>query len=114
MAHLTEDMTRLVAEIYGHHLDRNRLMRDVRHAAADLRRTVAQTVSGSRAARIARMSEQQKRLRGFALNLKETVGGMRAAFHDDLAGAHRAWFGGSKTVTKNTREGGRERSRAKA
>ena len=100
MGRLTEDFTRLVAEINSRHMDRVRLMRDLRHSTADMKRSVSQAMSRFHAARLAQSREQQKRLRGFATSLRETVTGMRAAFAEDLAGAHAAWFGGLKVEAR--------------
>jgi hypothetical protein len=114
MVRLTEDMTRLAAEIFGHHTDRNRLMRDIKQVTAAMKRTVAQTMSHSHAARAVQTRGQQKRLRAFALNLRETIGGMRTSFAGDLAGAHVAWFGGPKPEARVKAGRGHEQSRGKA
>jgi hypothetical protein len=41
MGRLTEDMTRLVGEIHAARDDRGRLMRDLKHATAEMKRAVA-------------------------------------------------------------------------
>lgn len=114
MAHLTDDMRRLTAEIAGHRVDRDRLIRDVKHATAELKRGMAQALSSAHAARLAHTKEQQKHLRQFATHLNKTVTEMRTAFADDLAGAHGAWFGKPRTEARARGERAPERAHAKA
>lgn len=93
MARLTDGMTRLVGEIHSDHVGR-------KHATIELKRSMAQTVAHLHRARLAHTKEQQKHLREFAVALKHSVDGMRAAFAADVAGAHAAWFGGSKAGSR--------------
>jgi hypothetical protein len=93
MGQLTEDMTRLAAEINSGRSDRARLMREVKQATTEMKRAVAQMNARFHAAHAHMAREQQQRLRGFVSGLHNTVAGLRGAFASDLAGARAAFFG---------------------
>ena len=93
MGRFTEDMTRLVAEINTERRDRGRLVREMKHSTAEMKRAVAQMLTRFHAAHVQMAREQHQSLRGFASNLHNTVTGLLNAFASDLAGARAAWFG---------------------
>src|SRR3990167_5016436 len=93
MGRMTEDMTRLVAEINTERCERGRLMREMQQSTADMKRAVADMKAGSHAAHAQMAREQRQNLGGFMSNLHNTVAGMRTAFASDLAGARAAFFG---------------------
>lgn len=111
MGRLTDDMTRLVGEIHASRDDRGRLLRDLKHATVDMKRTVAGMQAGFRSHRVDMVRSQQRMLRGFVSGLRATVGGVRKECADDIAGAYKVWAG---TVTAaapatpgRTRRGGK-------
>jgi hypothetical protein len=93
MGRLTEDMTRLVAEINTERSDRGRLMQEMRHSTAEMKRAVAHMKTRFHAAHKQMAREQRHSLKGFTSNLQNTVAGLRTAFSTDLAGARAAFFG---------------------
>ena len=108
MGRLTDDMTRLVGEIHAGRDERGRLMRDLKHATAEMKRAVAGTQAGFRSAHAEMARRQQRMLRGFVSGLKTRVATFRKEFADDLAGAHRIWVGGAAaTMPGRTRRGGK-------
>ena len=108
MARLTDDMTRLVGEIHVAHDDRRRLMRDLKHATVEMKRTVAGMQAGFRSAHADMVRSQQRMLRGFVSGLRDTVAGLRKTCADDLAGAHKAWAGAAAgAMAGRTRRGGK-------
>jgi hypothetical protein len=106
MGRLTDDMTRLVGEIHGARDQRGRLIRDVKHATAEMKRAVAGMQAGFSSAHADMARTQQRMLRGFVSGLRATVAGLRKGSADDLAGAHRAWAGGA-AMGGRARRGGR-------
>ncbi|MEK7757023.1 MAG: hypothetical protein AAB385_07410 [Planctomycetota bacterium] len=86
MGRLTDDMTRLVGEIHTGHEERRRFVRDIKDNVAAMRATF-------RAA-----NEERAR----------TVRQMLKKCADDLAGAHKAWFGTmTAAMPGRTRRGGK-------
>ena len=86
MNNLTNDMTRLCGEIAA--------LRDSRAALiSNLVETTKEMLAGFGEAR-AEMAEQTKaKLREFVLQLKGQVADLLEVYQNDLAGAHRAWYG---------------------
>lgn len=93
MGHLTEDMTRLVAEIQVGRTERGRMMKELREATATMQRDVGHMMSDFHAAHKAMAQTQREHLRGFTAGLHRAVVTMRTEFANDLAGAHAAFFG---------------------
>ena len=93
MGRLTEDMTRLVAEINTGRSERGQLIRDMRHSTGEMKRAVAHQMRDFHAAHTQMARQQRQSLRGFVSGLHNTVVGLRTAFANDLAGARAAFFG---------------------
>jgi len=93
MGRLTDDMTRLVAEIQIGHGERERLVRDLKRGVQGHRREVARMMAGSRAAHLEMARRQRQMLRGFVSDLAGAVGGLRRGLATDLDGARKAWRG---------------------
>jgi hypothetical protein len=106
MGRLTDDMTRLVGEIHGARDERGRLVRDLKHATAEMKRAVAGMQGGFRSAHADMGRRQQRMLGGFVSGLRTTVAGLRKGSADDLAGARKAWVGGA-AMGGRARRGGR-------
>ncbi len=78
------------------------------YAARRVKQAVAGMQSGFRLAHADMARRQQRMLGGFASSLRGTVAGLRKAFADDLAGAHRVWAGAAPgTMAGRTRRGGK-------
>jgi hypothetical protein len=106
MGRLTDDTTRLVAEIHAGRGERGQLLRDLRQSTAEMKRAVAAMQAGFHVAHADRARRQQRTLRGFVLGLRCTVAGLRNAFANDLTGAHSAWVGaGAAAATGHGRRG---------
>lgn len=106
MGRLTDDITRLVAEIHAGHGERGRLLRDLRQSTAEMKGAVAAMQAGFRGAHGDMATRQQRMLRGFVAGLRGTVAGLRNGFANDLAGAHNAWVGaGAGATTGRGRRG---------
>jgi hypothetical protein len=99
MGRLTDDTTRLVAEIHAARGERGQLLRDLRQSMAEMKRAVAALQAGFHAAHADRAARQQRTLRGFVLGLRGTVADLRKAFANDLEGAHSAWVGAGVAAT---------------
>ena len=93
MGRLTEDMTRLAAEINTERSERGRLVREVRHSTSEMKRAVAHMMGRFHSTHAQMAREQRQSLRGFVSSLHNTVMGLRTAFASDLAGARAAFFG---------------------
>lgn len=98
MGRLTDDMTRLVAQIQAGHADRGRVIRDVRHATVEMRRAVAGMQAGFRAGHADMVRRQRRMLHGFISGLRDTVAGLRKGCADDLAGARGIWVNAAATA----------------
>lgn len=109
MGQLADDMTRLVGEIQVSRNDRGRLLRDLKHATVEMKRTVAGMQAGFRSHHAEIVRRQQRMLRGFVSGLRATVAGLRKGSADDLAGARKAWAGTvvAAAAAGRTRRGGR-------
>jgi hypothetical protein len=109
MGRLTDDMTRLVGEIHASRDDRGRLLRDLKLATVDMKRTVAGMQAGFHSHRADMVQRQQRMLRGFVSGLRATVGGLRKECADDIAGAYKAWAGTAAVPATpgRTRRGGK-------
>jgi hypothetical protein len=118
MGRLTEDATRLCAEIAA--------LRDARLGFVQgLRDTVSTTQADLRSAR-AKMGKRARTERGvftsslvgFAGHLAGLVAGLRQEFASDLAGAHSAWTAVTRPGRPRTQSGaqgqGKGRSRSKS
>ncbi len=96
MGRLTDDMTRLVGEIHMGHEERGRFVRDIKDNVAAMRATF-------RAANAERVRTVTERVRTVRQMLKETA--------DEMAGAHKAWFGTMTAAmpgsTRRGRRGGK-------
>lgn len=99
MGRMTDDMTRLVGEIRASRDDRGRLLQDLKHGTAEMKRAVARMQTGFRSQRADMVRRQQRMLRGFVSGLRSTVAGLRKECSDDLAGAHNVWSGPSAVTT---------------
>lgn len=99
MGRLTDDITRLVAEIHAGRGERGRLLRDLRQSTAEMKRAVGAMQAGFHAARADMAARQQRALRGFVLGLRGTVAGLRNSLANDLTGAHNAWVGAGAAAT---------------
>lgn len=93
MGRLTEDMTRLVAEINAKRSERAGMIRDVKHGTGQMKRAVAEMLSSFHAAHSEMARTQRRSLRDFTSGLEHMVAGMRSAFASDLSGARAAFFG---------------------
>lgn len=93
MGRLTDDMTRLVAEIQAGRTDRARLVRDIKRATAEMRHAVGRMLGGFRAAHAEMARRQQRVLRGFAAGLRSTVRSTQREFAADVGAARQAWVG---------------------
>jgi hypothetical protein len=80
-------MTRLVGEIHMGHAERGRMIGDLKHSVAQMR-------AGFRSAHTEMARKQHRMLSNFVSGLRFTVAGLRKTFGEDIAGAHRAFFGG--------------------
>ena len=108
MGRLTDDMTRLVGEIHAGRNDRGRLVRDLKTATVEMKGAVAGMQAGFRSAHADMTRRQRRMLHGFTAGLRGTVAGLRKAFADDLAGAHKVWAGTAPGVMAGrTRRGGK-------
>ncbi len=99
MERLTEDMTRLVAEIHAGRNERGQLIRDIRRSTTEMQRAVGHMMGRAHAARMQMAREQRQSLHTFAMTLRHTVSGLRTAFASDLAGARAAFFGAASAST---------------
>lgn len=93
MGRLTDDMTRLIGEIHAGRAERSRMIRDIRHATAEMKHAVADMQAGFRSARADMARTQRRMLHGFMVGLRSRVAFLRKEMADDLAGAHRLWVG---------------------
>ncbi len=100
MNNLTNDMTRLCGEIAALRDSRAAVISNLAETREEMQAGVSRMLAGFGEAR-AEMAEQTKGgLREFVLQLKGPVNDLRQkvadlleGFRDDLAGAHRAWYG---------------------
>jgi len=109
MGRLTDDMTRLVGEIHASRDDRGRLLRDLKHATAEMKQAVGRMQAGFRSQQADIVRRQQRMLRGFVSGLRSTVAGLRKECADDLGGAHNVWGGAAAAAATRgrTRRGGK-------
>lgn len=107
MGRVTDDMTRLVGEIRASRDDRGRLVRDLRQGTAQMKRAVVRMEAGFRSHRADMARAQQRMLGGFVSGLKATVGGLRKACADDLAGARSVWVGAAAVKPERSRRAGK-------
>ena len=109
MGRLTTEVTRLVEDIQGTRGERQRLVRAVRQASAEMRRAVVRMRQGFRAANAQMAKRQAHGLHQFMSGLRGNVAALRHELRTDLAGARAAWIGSVAAPA------GRERAkRAKA
>jgi hypothetical protein len=101
MGKITEDMTRLHEEILVMRNARRSLIVDLKDGA----RRLSSTVSGVRGELRSRtgfiVNEARSEREAFTAGLKESVLIARNQIKQELAGAHRAWLGGSSKIKKN-------------
>jgi len=92
---LTDDMTRLCAEILALRKMRGNLMSEIQHDSKGRKKAVAKFCAhlGSARAALARRSKHDRV--AFMNHLRRTVGAQRQEMRDDLAGARNAWAGKS-------------------
>lgn len=92
---LTEDMTRLCAEILALRKMRGSLMSEMQHDSKGRKQAVATFCAhlGSARAATARRSKHERV--AFMNHLRRSVGAQRREMRDDLAGARSAWAGKS-------------------
>ncbi len=108
MGRMTDDVTRLVGEIRASRDDRGRMMQDLRHVTADMKRAVAAMQTGFRSDHADMTRRQQRMLHGFVSGLKTKVATLRKEFANDLAGARKAWAGAAAmAMPGRTRRGGK-------
>ncbi len=93
MGRLTEDMTRLAAEINVERGERGRLIRDMKSSTKDMKHAVAHMMGSFHSAQAQMAREQRRNLRGFVSSLHNTVLALRTECAHDLAGARAAFFG---------------------
>ena len=108
MGVLTDDMTRLSGEIAQLHGSLEAFVGDLETGVAamkaDFRKSHRQMAKKTAA-------ERAK----FVSDLVGKVAGLRNGFADDIAGAHQAWFGGTRATSgRGTRRTAGRRSKAKA
>ncbi|HUS44649.1 MAG TPA: hypothetical protein VM219_01235 [Phycisphaerae bacterium] len=107
MGVLTDDMTRLHGEIVELHGSLEAFVEDVKNGVvtmqADFRKAHHQMAKRTAAERAA-----------FVSDLTKQVAGMRKEFATDIAGAHQAWFGGTRRATAGGGRAAGRRSKAKA
>lgn len=99
MGRLTDDITRLVGEIHAGRGERERLVQDLRHATAEMKRTVAAMQARFHAAHADTAARKRRWLREFVGGLRSTVTSLRNGFANDLSGAHNAWVGSGFAAT---------------
>ena len=85
---LTDDMTRLRAEIQAMRKMRGSLITELKQAVAEL-------CAGFRSARAAMAKRTRNERVAFLATLRRSVGAQRRENRDDLAGARSAWAGRS-------------------
>lgn len=93
MGRLTTEVTRLVADIQATRGERDRLIRALRQASAEMRRAVVRMRGGFRAAHAHMAKRQERGLHEFTSGLRGRVMGLRQGLRTDLAGARAAWMG---------------------
>ena len=93
MGNLTGDMRRLRNEISVLRGSRESLIKELARVAKDRRNVVAGMRAGFRNAHAEMARNSRAERVAFLSDLKKVVFGMRKEFADDLAGAHKAWFG---------------------
>jgi len=93
MGNLTGDMRRLRNEIGVLRGSRESLLMELARMAKDRKNTVAGMRTGFRNAHAEMARSSRAERVAFLSDLKKVVFGMRKEFADDLAGAHKAWFG---------------------
>ena len=111
MGRMTDDMTRLNAEINIGRMERNRMRRELAHSTAEMKRAVAQMTARFQSTHAHMAREQRERLHAFVSGLHNSVMSMRTAFVSDLVGARAAFFGAGSaagTRTRRTRSHGGE------
>ena len=105
MGQMTDDMTRLNAEINIGRLDRDRLRRELAHSTGEMKRAVSQMTARVRSTHAHMAREQRERLHAFVSGLHDTVMSLRTGFVSELAGARAAFFGaGSVGESHKVRE----------
>ncbi len=92
MGRLTDDMTRLVAEINTGHSERSRLIPEGKHSNS-------QMMNRFHATHTQMAREQRQSLQRFTSTLRQTVAGLRMVFAADIAGARAVFFGGAAAVS---------------
>jgi hypothetical protein len=93
MGNLTDDMTRLCADIVSLRNARGTLMKEMAREAKDLEKSVSSMCAGFTKARKDMARKTGAERARFVSGLHKTVTRMKKEIHDDLAGAHRAWCG---------------------
>ena len=93
MGNLTGDMRRLRNEIGVLRGSRESLVKELARVAKDRKNAVAGMRADFRDAHAEMARNSRAERETFISNLRKAVFGMRKEFTDDLAGAHRAWFG---------------------
>ena len=93
MGNLTNDMTRLCADIVSLRRARTALKMNLAREAKDLEESVSSMRAGFSKARMSMARKAGAERARFVSGLHKTVTRMKKEVFDDLAGAHRAWCG---------------------
>jgi hypothetical protein len=101
MAILAEHMTRLCGEIQTMRRTRTVLKDELENKMRERRTAVSQMQANFANAHAETAKRAKSDRLGFVSGLKQTVAGQRRGTNNDLAGAHRAWFGkGTKRTAR--------------
>lgn len=103
MGRMTDDMTRLNAEINIGRLERDRMRRELAHSTAEMKRAVAQMTARVQSTHAHMAREQRERLHTFVSGLHDTVMSLRTGFVSDLVGARAAFFGAGSAGAPHAR-----------
>ncbi|MCX7018501.1 MAG: hypothetical protein NTY46_05805 [Candidatus Sumerlaeota bacterium] len=93
MGVLTDDMNRLRGKVESMRCERLVLNQALAHGAKNLCLSVSAMKAGIRKEQSAAARHARAERKAFTKNLEKTVGHMRKENKNDLAGAHKAWFG---------------------
>ena len=95
MNNIATDMSRLCGEIAALRDSRAELQRNLAEAIEGLHEEVSRLLTGIGETRAEMAKQTKTELGEFVLQLKGQVADLLGGFRDDLAGAHRAWYGAS-------------------
>jgi hypothetical protein len=119
MGVLTDDMTRLKGEIAELHGTLEAFVNDVQDREAQRKKQAKKDTAervGNDAQRVRQAEEDLAGRVEFVSDLVGKVAVLRKEFATDIAGAHQAWFGGTRRATagSGTQRAAGRKSRAKA